>query len=289
MKFTRSGMSMMEVAIALSLFSVIMVALLESMMSTTTFVEFDKSKTDLETAGLQFQKRVGNDLENAAWFYRYDKSAQRSYIDDITGKKEILFPTVSPDGKSFEFLRLRSSNQIMDAPVEERYASINFRGTNSEPVDFSQYVDAFPTPFMIVNPDYRADPQLFVAPVWESYKQSNGRGLTFEQNNDPTLLRHFLYVVEANNSGSRSLVRKYLNGYSGSPPPPAAWNMDQALLDDVTDIKFATYLQDTNLHQCQVRISVEMERLPQGATPGSAAKVKRRIDFVAAMRSINQE
>jgi prepilin-type N-terminal cleavage/methylation domain-containing protein len=285
MKNTRLGMTMIEVAIALSLFSVIMVALLEATMSTTTYVEFDSTKTDMETATLQFEKRAGNDLANAAWFYRYDPKGDRSYVDEITGKREVLFPVVSADSKSFEFLRLRSSNQITDEPMQERYANINFLGTNTEPVGFSQYIDSFPTPFMIVNPDYRADPQLFVSPVWES----NKKRLSFDENNDPDLIRHFLYVVEPNNSGSRSLVRKYLNGYTGTQPPPEAWKMDESLLDDVTDVKFSTYLQDTNLHQCQVRISVQMERLPQGATDGSAAKVKRRIDFTASMRSINQE
>lgn len=291
MKTACRGMTMVEVIIALTLFSVVMVAVLQTMLSTTNYVEFDAARTDLETESMQFQNGVTNDMANAAWFYRFNPLEDRSYTDPITKARVPMYPFVSTDRGSIEFLKLRSSLTVANAPAEERYSFTNFRSPTTQPVDFSKYVDAVPTSLMVMNPDYISDPQWFVASAWES----NRIGLTFDENQDPELLRHYLYVVEADQTGTRNLVRKYLNGYSGAQPKPEDWTFDEILIRDVTTVQFATSkdsaggsVADENLNENQIKISVFLERKPQGSA-ATGVTVKRQIDFTVAMRSINQE
>jgi prepilin-type N-terminal cleavage/methylation domain-containing protein len=281
----RHGLSLLELVISLSLFGVVMVAVLQSMISTTNYVEFDTARSEQETASIRFQNQVLNDFANAAWFFQFDANADRLYQDPVTKARVPLYPDVADDGSTIEFLRLRSSMTVADSPAKERYAHTNFRSDTTKPVDFSRYVDAVPTPLMIVNPKYIADPQWYVAPVWESHKV----GLDFDANQDPRNLRHYVYVVESNSRGTKSLVRKYLNGYTGSKPAYSAWNLDEVLIDEVESVKFATHLQDDKLNENQVSLSVLLTRDLQGSAANTGAKVKRRIDFTAAMRSINQE
>jgi len=280
---TRRAMTMMEVMISLTLFSVVMVAVIQSMISATTYVEFDSSRTDLQTESLQFQSRAINDFANAAWFFRYDPGFDKSYINPMTQAREPLYPAVSAARDTIEFIKLRSSLAVANAPAAERYSFTNFR-SGSAPVDFSHYVDAVPTALMVMNPDYRADPQWFVASAWESSRV----GLTFDENQDPELLRHYLYAVEADASGTRNLVRKFLNGYSGTPPMVSAWTFDEILIRDVSTVQFFTHFEDPALNENQIRISVSLQRKPQGSA-GTGVTVKRQLEITAAMRSINQE
>ncbi len=280
---TRRGMTMMEVLISLLLFGVVMVAVLQSMLSTTSYVEFDASRTDLETDAMTLQNRVINDFANAAWFYRFDPLEDRSWTNPTTKERDPMYPLVNSDRTTIEFLKLRTSVSVKDSPFDERYAFTNFRENSTEPVDFTKYADAIPTPLMVMNLDYRADPQWFVASVWESNKV----GLTFDENQDPTLLRHYLYTVEADATGTRNLVRKYLNGYTGTPNP-ADWLLDEILIREVSKVEFSTFLEDKDLNENQIKISVFLERKPQGGAV-TGVVVKRQLNVVAAMRSINQE
>lgn len=285
MKAMRRAMTMVEVIISITLFSAVMVAVLQTMLSTTNYVEFDASRTDLQTESMQFQNVVINDFANAAWFYPFDEDDDCSAVDPVSkARLPPLYPFVSTDRASIEFLKLRSSLVVANSPAAERYSFTNFREPDTQPVDFSRYVDAVPTPLMVMNPDYIADPQWFVAPAWES----NRTGLSFDENQNPELLRHYLYVVEADQTGTRNLVRKYLNGYAGSQPKVEDWLFDEILLRDVATVEFATILEDANLNENQVKVSVFLERRPQGSA-STGVTVKRRIDFTAAMRSINQE
>lgn len=284
MRPSTAGLSMVEMVISMTLFGVIMAAVLQSMVNTTNYVEFDATRTDLQTESMRFQNEVINDLANAAWFYRFDPVGDVLYRDSSTGLREALFPTVASDGSRLEFLKLRSSLMVAESPAEERYAFTNFRATTTAPVDFSAYVDATPTALMVMNPDYRADPQWYVASVWESSKV----GLDFDDNQDPELLRHYLYCVEAGADGTRNLVRKYLNGYSGAQPAISAWKLDAILLRDVETVKFSTITEDENLNENQIRIQITMER-GSGRSAVTGATVSRVLDFTAAMRSINQE
>jgi hypothetical protein len=164
-----------------------------------------------------------------------------------------------------------------------RYGQVNFVDENTKPVDFEHYKDATPTPFMIMNPNYVADPQWYVAAVWESANT----GLNFDQNQDPAQLRHYLYVIEKNSRGRNSLTRKYLNGYTGPQPKPSEWILDAELIEGVEDATFSTYLEDPMLNENQVRISLQMKRDPNNV--GATATVSRTIDLTVAMRSIYQE
>lgn len=284
MRHSIAGLTMVETVISLTLFGVIMAAVLQSMLSTTNYVDFDATRSDLQTESMRFQNEVINDLANAAWFYRFDAGGDVLYRNPSTGLREALYPAVASDGSSIEFLKLRSSLKVAESPAEERYAFTNFRDNATAPVDFSAYVDAMPTALMVMNPEYRADPQWYVASVWESSRT----GLSFDENQEPALLRHYLYCIETGADGSRNLVRKYYNGYSGTQPAISEWKLDAMLLRGVEKVKFSTIAEDENLNENQVRIQITMER-GSGRSAVTGATISRVLDFTAAMRSINQE
>jgi prepilin-type N-terminal cleavage/methylation domain-containing protein len=285
----RQGLSLLEVVIAISLFSLVMVAVLQATISTTNYADFDTARSNQQADTIRLQNRILNDFANAAWFYQFDFLAMKLAVDPATNRRIPLFPAINSDGTTIEFIKLRSSLKTDSNPANERYTYTNFRSNASRPVDFNRYVDAFPTPFMVVNKDYVADPQWFVAPVWESDRA----GLTFSENLDPDNLRHYLYVVEPNSRGTKSLVRKYRNGFTdASTGSPSAWAHDEVLIDEVKEVRFEVFDPDkTNqtLTENQVRFIIVLEHEGQGMTANTGAKILRRIDFTAAMRSINQE
>jgi type II secretory pathway pseudopilin PulG len=276
------AMSLLEVIIAMSLFSAVMVAVLQSMVSATNYANFDESRNDLDTDTVRLQNIVIQDLANAAWFFDYDPVFDQAKRD-VNGKRISLYPAVATDRKSIEFIKLRTSMTVSEKPSKDRYGQVNFNDESVKPVDFEQYKDAPPTPFMIMNPAYVADPQWYVAAVWESWEV----GRNFDQNQDPTMLRHYLYVVEKNSRGRNSLMRKYLNGYTGPQPKASDWTLDAELIEGVEDATFTTYLEDPMLNENQVRISLQVKRDPNDV--GAAATVARTIDLTVAMRSIYQE
>lgn len=277
MNSPRIALSLLEIVISMSLFGVVMVAVLQSMVSTTSYVDFDTARSDMTNAAMECQKRVIDDFANTAWFFAWDKDADRPKTDEKTNAREPLYPSVTDGGKRIEFLRLRSSLTANADPDKERYAYVNFRGDSSQPIEFSRYVDSSPTPLMVMNPNYIADPQLFVAPVWEAAKTN----LDFDENQDPTKLRHYLYMVEPNATGTQCLVRKYHNG-------DGKWVLDSTVVDGVAGVHFATWIEDTTLNENQVRIMVLLSR-EQSGTSATGGKVQRRVEIIASMRSINQD
>lgn len=287
MKSLRQAFSLLEALIATSLFAVVMAAVLQSMVATTNYVDFDTTRSDLTTAAMQCQNRVINDLANAAWFYEWDEKADRPRLDDKTKKRNVLFPKVSDSGSRLVFLKLRTSLTVDPIPSKEQYGYFSFRNKTTEPVEFSHYVDSVPTPLMVMNPKYIADPQLFVAPVWESQEKL----LDFDQNQDPTNLRHYMYLVETNAVGVPCLVRKYHKGYAfdATVPDPSLWTLDATIVESVAEVQFATHLEEpTLLNENQIRIRVLLRRDPSGSST-SGMKVDHRVEIIAAMRSINQD
>lgn len=285
MRKTSSGMTMMEMMIALIIFSAVMVGVIQSLISSTNYVDFDEARNNLNLAEMEFQKRTINDLANAAWFYRYDPIYDKLYINPVTKEHERLYPVTGKNGDTLEFIKLRTSSTVSDSPSDEHYATTNFKAKETV-VGLHQFLDALPTPLMVMNPDYIQDPQWFVAAAWES----NEAGLSFDDNQNPERLRHYLYAVEKDSSGTSNLVRKYLNGYVGSPPPIDKWILDDVLIQDVVDVKFELPdpLVNSSLNENQISISVLVQRTPQGSAQ-TGVTVKRRIQFTASMRSINQE
>ncbi len=281
----RLALSLLEVVISMSLFGLVMVAVLQSMVSTTNYVDFDNTRSDLTTAALDCQNRVINDFANTAWFYKWDPPAYRPWLDPKTQSRKVLFPSVTNKGTSIIFLKLRSALTVNPDPSKEQYGYINFRAPITTPVEFSHYLDSVPTPLMIMNPNYIADPQLFVAPVWEAYWT---KPLNFDQNQDPANLRHYMYLVENNATGIPCLVRKYHNGYTGTAPISSLWSLDATLVEGVAEVQFATWREDPTLNENQVRIMVLL-RHSSGSMDATGTTAERRIEIIAAMRSINQD
>jgi type II secretory pathway pseudopilin PulG len=281
----RLALSLLEVVISISLFSVVMVAVLQSLVSTTNYVSFDTTRNDQTTTAMQCQNKVINDFANAAWFYLYDPKYTRLWRDPTSNARKVLYPSVSASGSQIEFLKLRTSVTVDPVPAKEHYGYINFNNASTKPVDLSKYMDSVPTPLMIMNSQYVADPQLFVAAVWEAPVT----GLTFDQNQDAGYLRHYLYLLENNSAGIPCLVRKYYNAYGGVIPAPISWTLDEVLATGVAEVQFATWLQEPTLNENQIRITIVLRQDPSGPTEGKAPSIDRRVEIVASMRSINQD
>lgn len=292
MNLQRQALSLLEVVISLSLFGVVMAAVLQAMVTTTQYVDFDTARNNQETESLKLQNLILNDFANAAWFFKFDTKTMSLAIDSDTKLPTRKYPKVYSDVTAIEFLKLRTSTLVDPDPKKERYAYTNLRGSTATPVLFSRYVDALPTPLMVLNDQYRADPEWYVAPVWESSKSP----LTFLQNQNPGYLRHYAYVIEANTRGTKSLVRKFYN-YEGVTLPDAPdyvpdftkWTLDSVLIDEVKEVKFSTIVEDESLNENQVRFEVTLEHERQGLSASTGANLTRRFEFTAAMRSIVQE
>ncbi len=288
MNINRLATTLLEVVIGIALFSIVMVAVFESMVTSANFSDYDITRDSIQGETVAFQNRVTNDFANSSWFFKYDPTTDTNVIDPLTGKKFPMYPTVSTDRSEITFLKLRTSMIVANSPKDEHYARVNFTNINTKPVDLSNYMDAEPTHVLVMNENYKSDPQWFVAAVWETNKKE---GLSFDDNQNPNFLRHYRYAVEANKEGKKNLVRKYTNGYdsTGVLPPTSAWTLDEILFKDVTKVEFTTWLEDPTLNENQIRIAIDIERAPTGPRANSGAVISKRVDYTASMRSIYQD
>jgi hypothetical protein len=286
-RIINAGFTLLEIIIALGIFFALMVGVMQAMVSTTNYVNFDETRNEVGLDTIKVQNAIIQDFANASWFYDYDSVTDKIRIatsGPYLNQRIPLFPLVGTDRKSISFIKLRTSLTVSSVPANDRYTHVSFRDSATTPIDLAEYKNATPTPFMIMNPNYTSDPALFVAAVWESFES----GLSFDENQDPHLLRIYAYLLESNKRGTKSLVRKYINGYSGSTLPEySTWTLDTELISDVIDVTFATFTEDTSLNRNQVRISIKLERTPSG--PSGTARVQRTIDITTAMRSVSQD
>jgi prepilin-type N-terminal cleavage/methylation domain-containing protein len=307
----RRGFSLIEVSIAMAVFAVLMVALLQSMVGIGGYAAQEGGMTDVATMGRLAVSQITNDIANTAWFYQYDP-VNHNFINPLTP----LYPIVTKGAvvtaangttselDSIEFIKIRTSTTVAASPSLEHYSTLNFFNNQSQQVPppvvtLDQYnngttsAQTTSTPLLIVNPNYPQAAGAFdilVSHVWESAYT----GYTFDQNMDPTQLRHTRLEVITNSYGIQQLVRSYYNGGPGVSIPTdvnGSWNpQDQTVLLDYVQSFVINTQQNTqgvglsnNVQPNQLSITITVNR-PEPTNP--TVSTLSTFTVYASMRSI---
>ncbi|MFW5698808.1 MAG: PilW family protein [Planctomycetota bacterium] len=128
----RVGLTMVEIAVSLALFSVLMVTILEALSSTRMFVSSKSMRSDLAIEAQDVLDALVSDLGNSAWFIspidatgsdtNYEKLAVEP---DYDRERAVYFPYVFRQDAS----SLPSTNAFHDG--YERYSSGNVVGAST--------------------------------------------------------------------------------------------------------------------------------------------------------------
>jgi prepilin-type N-terminal cleavage/methylation domain-containing protein len=304
---SRRGFSLIEVTIALGVFSALMVALMQSMISISGYVSQEEGLGDLATMGRAAINQITNDMANTAWFYQYNPGAHK-----LANPLTPLYPlvtknfvtstdssgnTVTNELDSIEFIKIRTSSTVSSSPYDEHYSSMPFMTNTTPPavVTIDQYngvntAQTTSTPLLVANSNYPQAPDAFdilVSHVWESAFV----GYSFDQNMDPTMLRHYRLEVITNSQNVQQLVRSYYNGNGGTMPADVngSWNPgDQPVLMDYVQSFVVNTQQNTqggtnNIQANQISFSITVNK-PNPNNPTTTTL--RTFTVYASMRSI---
>jgi prepilin-type N-terminal cleavage/methylation domain-containing protein len=306
----RRGFSLIEVTIALAVFSVLLLAMMQSMVSISGFVAQEEGLGDVATMGRQAINQITNDIGNTAWFYQYNQ-ANHQFANPLTPLYPIVTkgPVVTlPSGAtteldSIEFIKIRTSTNVAASPYAEHYSTLPFFSNTTPPsvwtLDRYNVTGATPattssvatsTPLLVVNPNYPQAPGSFdilVSHVWES----GNAGYSFDQNMDPTMLRHTRLEVITNSGGVQQLVRSYYDGNGSTLPADVngSWNpTDQPVLMDYVQSFVINTQQNTqgttnNVQSNQISFTITINK-PDPSNPVNSTQ--RTFCVFAAMRSI---
>ena len=278
----RAGTTLLEMIIALGIFTTLLVGIMQTYIASRNYTEADTISNDLELEGIRIMAELTNDLSNSAWF------GQAPSIDPNNNKpapmsdSPVTFPNVGKGnlgkgttnwGDQLDFVKIRSKAGTYLSPNQMKggasAARINFLGTEARPLD--DFINADTLLTLVVNPNYVAGSteEPFVWPVFESAVAP----LTYSENasfsNPAYSPRLYRYIVrEKPGSIFGQLVRQYSNGpgtvYGSIPEhnqklklrgdyiqPPAVTNTPNPWVDDAiisNDIKPTTNPNSTELN-----------------------------------------
>lgn len=290
----QAGVSLLEMLIALVMFSMIMAAVLNTMNGISSYVTQEETQNDFEMQGVLAVRQLTNDFGNSAWFYSVSTAGatihQMSTIRDFPKVTKDTSSAVGERLDTIEFTKIRSSNTVDASPANEHYNSTNIQ--TSTLIALSDYVNAKPIPLLVMNTNYPAVPtdnDVFVSHVWESTVTND-----FDQNSNFNRVRHYLLKVINYNATDKTgqLVRKYYNGTGSAIPDDGTtpWTPGEVtvVLNNVRS--FTVDIYDPNdatkpLNENQVKITIIQAKKPKAS---SEATVQRKIEFIAAMRSITR-
>lgn len=261
----RLALSLLEMMIALVLFSTLMIAVVETAISVRGFSGQHEDLIDLEQEGRTILNQVTSDLSNSGWFNQGGVP-----YPNITP----VLPKNDPDynfGNEIRFLRIRA---VPPGSTALGIAHLDFSRPISRMDEWKTPLNTVPG--LVADPDFVTyGPTRLATPVWEPIgtlvNQSNP-ALSYDDNLDPTKLRFYRYRVVASPSGRGTLWREFREGTTGP------WQFDESLGEIGRHIYSFEVEQPRNQ---QVRISLELRRdVPNGG------RAVRRFEAVAAMRSI---
>jgi hypothetical protein len=273
---THAAFSLLEVTMAVAIFAVVLIAVLESMVNVGSYVGLSARQGDLELQSQRIHRYAADDLGNAAWMVVYNPTTrlfQREY-------PRVIKPTPGNEGFGDElvFLRLRTERREQPSSPTMRVATVDFAGDPAVPM--AQYAKAKPITSLILNPDWvPGDPKIpFVSAVWEPA----GPSLKFSEARDLAKLRHYRYIVkpDADVTGRGILFREYRNGDQGP------WITDDRIADHIVSVTYFTNKEQSWLNPNQIRIAVDMQAddLQTGK-----ARTTRHFEMTVAMRSTIDE
>jgi hypothetical protein len=253
----RLGLSLLEMMIAVVLFSTLMIVVTETAIGVRGFTGQHDDLLDLEREGRAILQEVVRDLSNSGRF-------SASGISDLP---HVTPPDAATFGNEIWFLRIRA---VAPGSAKLGIDQLDFTTAISR-------MDEWKTPRNTV-PGLVADeefvnngPTRLVTPVWEPIGSRVADRLTYAENRDPHNLRIYCYRVVPASSGRGALRRYYKEGWS------APWQLDDSLGEVGSHI--FSFVVEPPVNQ-RVRISLELRK----DIPGRGRAI-RRLEAVAAMRS----
>lgn len=257
---SRLALSLLEMMIALALFTTLMVVVVETAISVRGFSGQHEDIIDLEQEGRTILNQVTTDLSNSGWFSYNNGSVA---YPAITAVSDVTF------GNEVRFLRIRA---VAPGSADLGIAHLDF----SAPVS---RMEEWKTPLntvtgLVADEDFvNNGPTRLVTPVWEPISSRLSDPLSYDENSNPTLLRAYRYRVIPSTSGRGTLRREFRDGTTGM------WQHDTSLGDLGQHIfSFVVAYQPGSQ---RVRISLELRR----DVPDRGRAI-RRFEAVAAMRSV---
>jgi prepilin-type N-terminal cleavage/methylation domain-containing protein len=324
----RAGFTLLELTISLGIFALVMSLVLDTLTNVTGYSTQESRQSDMTVSGRLATLQISNDLENSAWLYDYSATLHQFILTTMPNTVSYAPPspyllnpmlpyvwqdttsTAANEKDSLEFVKIRTSTVIATSPYDEHYASLPFYNgsTLNSFTTLDQYATAPTSTLLIVNPNFPAAPgpnDIFVSHVWES----SNAGLTFDQNQSPSWLRHYhLEVVKVQTVclspliQTGQLVRTYWNGSGSGNPNPGndgdgtdpTWTDGGIvpLLFDVQSFIVHTPQQEATLNGNPVslgpnQLSFTITQAKPTTTPGIF--VSHTMDFVVSMRSITRQ
>ena len=263
------GMSLLEVTIGMSLFSILMVLVIETTLSIRDFSANYEESIELEEEGRRIIKQVTADFSNSAWYNGAD-------FPKAT-------PTISGYGNSVKFLRLRSNgsdtSQVGIAPFDfkTRTSRMSEWKTPSSTVP-GLVVNGGVNGGMVLNSIPPRPLPLEISPTWEPILSKRGTPLDIDGNKLLSNLRQYQYVVEspANNSIGRGVLKRKYSDDVG-----VTWHDDTSIGDLGRHIHWFIIQPDPTTQR--VRLFLELRGPEQQS--GKAVSV-RSFSTIIAMRSI---
>jgi prepilin-type N-terminal cleavage/methylation domain-containing protein len=198
---TICGFTLLEVIIAVALFSTLLVAVIETSIGILNYTDQHQRLLELEEEGRQILKQMSADLSNSG---PYVEPGNLSYPLATPINKN-----TNPYGNSIRFLRINSTSSSADNGVE----LFNF----SDPITT---MSKWATPSntikgLVVNPNYSLNAGELVSPIWEKnstfQNQASSSSIPYwTANRNLSNLRIYSYeVVPLPNLAYGTLQRKY--------------------------------------------------------------------------------
>lgn len=262
----RIGFSLIEVIIAIALFTTLLIGVLEATVSIKGFADQHESLLELEQEGRQIMDQVVSDLSNSGWL----KQGSTIYPVVTPAWNQ---PTNEPPsdenlfGNRVEFLSINLSKAAAGRDW------FDFSATTTAMADWRTPDNAVPE--LVSDPSYTTQVgKRLVMPVWEPIASKANDRISYTDNQILSNLRTYLYQVDPSpsESGRGTLHRYYREGPDAEP-----------VLDTrIGDLGRHIYsfvvapIADTQ----RVRITLELRNDP----PGKARAVRTFVANIA-MRS----
>jgi type II secretory pathway pseudopilin PulG len=285
---SRIALTLLEVIISIALFATLMVAVIESTISTQSYFNFHERVDDLESEGRTILRQISSDLSNSTWF--------NSNELPVVKKETLPFKDLNGVERNYRvdqlmFLKLRTERSVDPDPNTLRVERVSFKDA---PTPLDQYATAPAIYSLVLNDAFINGNDNFVSAVWEA----KDAGLSFADNSTRDKLRHFRYMIGVNPStGLGELRRQYVNGLPDSSQWWQSTNWLPTFADTdatarwgshIVSLEFTTWDDvDTNGKRLVNRNQIGVKLVLQSYGSNRSASTTREFSTTIAMRSLN--
>ena len=276
----RSGMTMLEMIVAVAIFSTAVVVALEFMASSRRFVDGSVSRENLRLEGRRILSALATDIGNSAWFLEYveDKSTLLAGDDrDLRYYPYVHIQQAGLRGSRFQ-AHHRSDDMVLssddfseyDFPLPHTLPSQELvflkvaKGTDGEtPQQLSYSMVNFNEPAIPMEDYYLGERAASLALTDLGSGQINA-DLTWEKQASSGAMREYSYVVvPADSGGGRGQLERRYHHRSDITNGSGSTVTDRVLSRNVDRLLVDTYRTTTGLSVDQIRITVYMSRVDE--------------------------